>query len=250
MSQELSANVVRTRRIEDTSASGRVNLMEIAWVTRGVPPTTPNRIPEVNAGEGDREAHVQFMVSEDVGPWDRKHFALGPAMDMSTWVGSDRGNRLTTLGGAFDTTSKRPPDHVREYSQRMTRPSVNIPQGYEASGRQEVPLFPTLAGQLWLAHCYVTMPPRSQVKTDFNGWELRYDNGGTWEVSDVRHVDPASNETVSLCVSRVFLTTATSTVPRTWTLWYTADGTQVTDARDGCLDHRISIIQLSKSRDE
>lgn len=220
----LITNTIVTNQYTD-QAQTNVDTDDWNWSTYN--PTTPR-------------TRFSFVVHPQQGLWHYSRGNVRPALDRGIVIASSSTNRLTILGDPSGLAVTR---HELEYGSTGEKTDQN---GYWNSTTNgcRIPRLLTQSDEWWLIECYVTMPSRSVVKSTFNGWELRHGTSGR---RTVVYCDPEFDEDVpiSLCVIH---RASIANIPNLFYLYYAYDGTQVTDARDGCKFHRISQIRLVDSR--
>ena len=104
---------------------------------------------------------------------------------------------------------------------------------------------PAISGEWWLIHLYVVMPGKSLVKSGFNGWELRHGTSGRRVHA---YTNPEYDEPVPLSLTVLHQASSTANIPITFNLYYTHDGTQVTDPKDASTFHRFSMLRVKDGR--
>jgi len=223
----INTKTLKVRAFTDTSQTG-VNL-----TTEWALTTTDVQKPRAKCG---------FLYAPESGMWHKSRGEMRPIMDRGCVIASSQNDRRTSITESGYSAYGAP--HFIEYA--STGEDVDKTGSYDAvTNRGEIPTIPAISGEWWLVTCYVVMPARSLVKSGFEGWQLRHGTSGR----RVRaYPNKNSVEPVTLTLHVIHQATSTANVPNEFNLYYTHDGTQVTDARDGCVYHRISQMRLKDSR--
>lgn len=229
MSGPLTVNTLKTHAYNDSSQTG-VQGDEWGWITPD--PQRPR----------DR---FSFVVHPTQGLWHYARGAVRPATDRGIVVVSGD-SRLTSFDDvtllAQNTNAHGP--HKLEYGS-TGEDGDKVCTLDSTSNRVWLVPPPAINGEWWLIHLYVLMPGKSLVKTSFNGWELRHGTSGRRVHA---YTDPELDEPVPLSLTVLHQATSTAAIPITFNLYYTADGSQVTDARDACTFHRFSWVRVKDGR--
>ena len=227
----LDVTTLKTHSYTDTSQTG-VSSADWNWATEDV--------QRVRKGQS-------FVIHPDRGLWHYARGAMRPAMDRGVVIASGTRRLVTfddvTLKLASPAGSLGP--HTLEYG--STGENGDAVHTYDSTtGRIWLAPPPAISGEWWLVHLYVLMPGQSSVVTSgFNGWELRHGTSGRRVQG---HTNPAANEPVPISLTIIHQATSTAAVPIVFNLYYTHNGSAVTDARDGALQHRFSLIRLKDGR--
>lgn len=226
----LVVDTLKTHRYNDTSQTG-VQGEDWGWSTTDL---TRDR------------ARFSFVVHPTLGLWHYARGAVRPATDRGMVVVSGS-TRLTTfddvtLKAASSSGAHGP--HELEYA--STGEDVDKVCTYDSTSNRVWLAPPTaISGEWWEITLYVLMPGKSIVKSGFNGWELRHGTSGRRVQA---FTNPEYDEPVPLSLTVIHQASSTAAIPITFNLYYTHDGTQVTDARDGCTFHRFSMIRVKDAR--
>lgn len=226
----LTVNTLKTHQYNDTSQTN-VSSEDWAWETN-----------DIQRARG----RFSFIVHPQKGLWHYARGAVRPATDRGMVIVSGT-NRLTSFDDvtlkAASTTGAHGP-HKVEYA--STGEDVDKVCTYASSSNRAWLAPPAaISGEWWMIHLYVLMPGRSLVKSGFNGWELRHGTSGRRVQA---FTNPEYDEPVPLSLTILHQATSTANIPITFNLYYTHDGTQVTNPKDACTFHRFSMVRVKDGR--